>query len=767
MKNVYRRPQVEEGKHNVVLQSRAGNRLTLMAHESTTQLEWVYKPNAFRRKDLRARNFSGRDNQTELFEHCEFPEIGADIIRDFEYDPFTTRLHVDIPESVKNVITVVNVIDENCFALAADRPLTITFRPHHTFEERDGLLTETFTDRGEEIVSFISFASFEENRYRVLDDGTAVIQIYENETVLIGGEENAAQVERVLRKLRPLSLNELLERNEQAISAVTEKGRVQCDDENWQRVLDLNRRVIYSGLDAGGACFGALNRIYYLIWNRDGAMTTSMAARAGNPDLLKAWAPFIFENPAMRRAANGERMPEWLQILGSRWTKSEDDGIFYVALSLFTLWQTTGESDFTRTPQWTQLLTALDFDIATRFDENENLFGSDTRGETTLKGSPTYGYDMVNGKLERHLNPVEAEGGVFERVYSLYHNVNLFNTLLMIASLQAEVQPDDARIARYTELSEKLRTTLSTRFVNEDGFYRADRVRFADGSMGWMEFPHADYWEYAWAVSVGPFFPDWNIALRSARMVREVWPTIRNYGYCPWNTVSRFLKENGMDTATYREMLQPEVDEALAESVKFPLRGALTEYFEDVEGWRGLPFSAGTFMFTLSSLLLQSLPCGLAVRASDMVSETRDFRFRTSRIDAMASGQGDVVQSWTINGQAVEGTLQIPENLLRNGANNIEVQRGVSFEKLRLHSSSATLRRIEATSSTRSATYYFYSAIPCELIFDNYAQATTVKVRNADETEIACQPVNVEGTEKTLIRIASRGDFTVSVELST
>lgn len=378
-----------------------------------------------------------------------------------------------------------------------------------------------------------------------------------------------------------------------------------------------------------------------------------------------------------------------------------------------------------------------------------------------------YGYDTVNGQLQRKVNSVEAEGGVFERVYSLYHNVNLFNTLLLIASLQAEVQPDDSRIARYTKLSKKLRTTLTTRFVNEDDFYRADRVRFADSSMGWIEFQDADYWKYAWAVSVGPFFPDWNIALRSARMVREVWPTIRNYGYCPWNTMSRFLKENGMDTATYCEMLQPEVDEALLDSAKFPLRSALTEYFQDVEGWRGLPFSAGTFMFTLSSLLLQSLPCGLAVRANDFVRETRDFRFRYTRLDATYVGHGDVVQSWTLNGETVEHTLQIPENRLRNGRNVIAVQSGESCDAFRLHYSSASLLRVEAEiasndeSSTRSASYHFHSAIPCNLIFENYDNATSVVAHQADGTEFVLRPVAVEGTDKTELHLDTCGNFMV------
>jgi hypothetical protein len=459
-KTIYRTPEIEEGKHNVVLQNRSGNRLTLLVHDDRTELEWVYKPNGFRRKEFRARNFSSRDVQTTLFRASVLPEIDAGVIENFDYDPFVTRLEILAPSTARNLITVINVADENCFAIAADRPLVLTFAPHQQFEVRDGRLSEHFSDRGEPIVSFVFFEGFEDNRLRFLDDGSAVVQIYENELVFVGGEENETQIARLERKLRPLSLPQLLERNEKLLGATLKKGALKVVDADFQRVIDLNRRIVFSGLDAGGACFGALNRIYYLIWNRDGSMTTAMAARAGNPDFLRVWAPFILANPAMRRDENGEKIAEWLQILGSRWTKSEDDGIYYAALSLYTLFQTTGDSDFLDSPEWETLLRALDYNIATRWSEEEALFGSDTRGETTLAGSPAYGYDMVTGHRPKEMHAVEVEGGEFRRVFSLYHNVNLFNTLKMIAALLAETDAQNPQRSRgYLELAARLQNS--------------------------------------------------------------------------------------------------------------------------------------------------------------------------------------------------------------------------------------------------------------------------------------------------------------------
>ena len=323
LKTHFREPQVEEANSSVVLQNRCGNRLTLLFYEDHTGLEFVYKPNAFRRKEFRARNFSNRDNFTTLFKDARLPHIAVSHVKEFDYDPFVTNLETETPARAKNGITVVNFADENVFALTARCPLLLSFTPHGEFIAEDGLLYEKFSDRGEELVSFVAFGGFEENRYRVLDGGEHVLQIMDDEVILVGGEENVYQMRRVLARLHGLSKSDVIEETEARIAPVLGRANVKIKDPELQRVIDLNRRVAYSGVDEGGASFGALNRIYHLIWNRDGAMTASMLAYAGNPELVKVWAPFILRNPSRTRDRDGGRAVEYLQMLGSRWTKHE------------------------------------------------------------------------------------------------------------------------------------------------------------------------------------------------------------------------------------------------------------------------------------------------------------------------------------------------------------------------------------------------------------------------------------------------------------
>lgn len=752
MKGYYRDPQVEEGLRNIILQNRCGNRLTLLMHEGRTDVELVYKPSAFRRREFRARNYSNRDNFTALFNSVTLPDIGAGLVKTFDYDPFVTRVSTLSDALARNLITVVNIADENCFAIAARQPLLIAIRPHERFEVRDGLLTESFTDRGEQIVSLVAFRSFEQSRYRITDDGQHVIQLLDNDVMLIGGEENAYQVSRVLGKLRELSLDELIAQTEQAVAPVLSQGRAIVSDDEVQRVLDLNRRLVYSQFDEGGASFGALQRIYHLIWVRDGSMTASLYAAAGCPRLAQIWAPFVLRNPSVeRRERDGRLVREYLQLVGTRWSKGEDDGLFYVLLSLYHHYQSTGDDTLLSAADLRPLFDAIDHAVTTRLDKQRGIFGSDTRGESTLKSSPYYGYDVVNGEMDRHrVGTTTSSGREIAHSYSLYHNVNMYNVLRMACILLPAASGEYGdTAARYAAVAAQLVQDIDQQFVKEDGTFRADLLIMDDGSERWVDFAEADYWEYAWATSLGPFFPNPAVALKSARMVVQKWPGIRSYGYCPWNTLSRTLKDHGMGTADFRAMHVDQISEALKVTKKYPMPGALTEYYKHEESWRGLPFSAATFNLAVVSLLLQPLPMGIAVRASTLTDRVDNFAWRTARLDVSTTGTGDAVRSVTVNGQPLLGTLQIPEHRLRTGRNSIVVERGEPTGGPRLWSSTAAL--LDARVTDAGVELLLSSPVESDLTFENHT-AGKVSITIAGRA-VEVPPRPLPDTRLTLLRV--------------
>jgi hypothetical protein len=733
MQSFFREPEVEEAVHNLILQNRCGNRLTLLIQDDHTDLEFVYKPNAYRRKEYRARNFSSRDNFTTLFAAAYAHELRAPYIKEFNYDPFVTRLTTLAPSGAKNAITIVNIADENCFAIAARCPLVLAFKPKREFEVSDGLLMEHFVDRGEEIVSFIAFLGMEENRYRVLDDGTHVLQLVENDVVLIGGEENRYQVSRAVKALRGIDLESLIARNESRASGVLARAALKVADESMQRVLDLNKRFTYASIDEGGACFGAVNRIYHLIWTRDGSMSTSQYALAGLPEPLKLWAPFLLANPA-KIQQDGRTIIAWQQLFGTRWTKAEADGLFYATWTLFTYLETTGDDTLVSTSAFELLLEGLEDAISTGFDTKLGLFASDTRGESTLASSPYYGYDIVNGKMDTHrVGTTAGEGKVISRCVSCYNNILQYNVLRMIDILLQQRPDLRARFARdYAAMARDLGARIDSFFLDKDGQYRSELLMYSDGSEAYPDWMNIDYWEYAWSLALAPFHPNIAKAVQSARAYIKIWPECRSYGFSPWNALAALIREYGTPGGEIRQMLDTEIREALMLTKKYPAAGLFTEYAGATEGWRGLPFGASSFALAITGMLLKSLPQGLAIRASEQVDEVADFTWKIYRISAKATGQGEHVGSATVNGRDLPGTLQIPQSLLRPGRNTVQVTRTATpTTQSRLYSS--TLMLLDARSQAGRTLLEFAGCSMGELVIENATTSVTFKTPSGQQ----------------------------------
>jgi hypothetical protein len=255
-----------------------------------------------------------------------------------------------------------------------------------------------------------------------------------------------------------------------------------------------------------------------------------------------------------------------------------------------------------------------------------------------------------------------------------------------------------------------------------------------------------------------PFYPDVAAALRSARFFTETWPTVRNYGHCPWNTLSGMLTEFGMTSDEFVAMHADQMSEAMMLTTRYPMVGALTEYHGNPEGWRGLPFQTGTLLNALCGLVLKGLPMGVAARGSDLVTEARNYTYRAAAIDAVSTGRGDEVQSIEVNGTPLRGSLQIPEELLRAGRNTVRIVRGTPPDGPRLHGSTA---RLFGVAEGRTGTVYrMGSPTRADLVFESL-DAARLRVTDAAGDDLAFETRAIEDTGKTLVIVPADGDFVV------
>ena len=761
MDNYYRTPVVEPGDRNIILQNRCGNRLTVMLFKDSAGLEFIYKPNAYRRKDLWARNFSNRDNFTVLFPTFGLPDIKEADVKSYEYDPFVTTLGLETPHGAKNEITFVNIADENAFAIAAKAPLLLSFKPHNQFKESDGLLTESFHDRGEDIVSFVKFAGNRTNRFRRKADGSYIIQIFENEVVLIGGEENQYQVDRVLSEWDGIGLKELITRNEAILNVAMNKGLLTHNNSEFQEVIDVNHRLVYSGIDEGGACFGALNRIYHLIWVRDGSMTSALMARAGNPELINIWAPFLLANPSYMKDQDGKTHPEFLQLVGTRWTKSEPDGLYYAVWSLFNYFQSTGKDDLLYKPEFETILSAIDYYLKNNYDKDEKLIVTDTWGETPLKSNPYFGYDVVNGNYEYNDHHM-ANGKEVGSTATFYNNINTWNVLqMMLVLLEQRPEYKSALEEQYKAVIKDLEESINTKFVDpKTQIYYRCKMYYTDGSTEWLGIGE-NPWEFSWAQSLGPYFPDIPRAVATAKAIKEEWARQDDYGFCPWNCLGNVLYEYGMSSDEHEQMLTAEVEHALLLTEKYPMPGGITEYKDRLNSWRSLPFSAGSFFFSVSGQILQSLPLGIAVRASDKVDSLSNFQYQLSRFQVKASGEGDEVEQYSLNGEIIEHTLQIPYDKIKAGNNVLTTKRTASYDQPRLYSSTAQLIRVREENG--SILYEMNNPIGTDVVFEHLDKVEKIEVRDINGKLLEHSAQDVEGSLLSVVNIPSEGMFTITI----
>lgn len=324
---------------------------------------------------------------------------------------------------------------------------------------------------------------------------------------------------------------------------------------------------------------------------------------------------------------------------------------------------------------------------------------------------------------------------------------------------------DKGRTNRYLGIASEIQQSLKSKYYDKSNDCLFSSIEFyTDGTQGVLSFSTDDNpWEGSWANAIGPCFPVPDLQLKTARFIYTNWPKItkQGYGYCPWNTLSKVLSEYGMPDNEYEKMLSAEVKDALSLTVKYPMPGGLTEYNRQVESWRALPFSAGSLFFSMASQMISSLPDGIAVRASSNVDSITNFRYKLSSINAVASGKGDVTTSYILNGDTINFSLQIPENKLFPGINNLQVIRGEKNNDFRLFSSTAQL--LNVSNSGKTIEYTFRSSVPIQLCFESGEKVKTIKITDNQLNSVIFTKSLINNGKMTLLEFNVNGEFRVRV----
>jgi hypothetical protein len=177
---------------------------------------------------------------------------------------------------------------------------------------------------------------------------------------------------------------------------------------------------------------------------------------------------------------------------------------------------------------------------------------------------------------------------------------------------------------------------------------------------------------------------------------------------------------------------------------------------------RPIVFSIAPWLSAVTNLGVCRLPFGVAVRGTRYLEGIDHYEYGGGLLDITYRGQGTISRV-VVNGQPLEGTLQIPENRIVKGVNKIEVEmtpdatstapRTGSGPNARLIASSV---RLESVESTR---YHIHAYGQNTLTFKGLTMP--VKVTTADGKPVALR-TETDG-DISWFEFEGRGQFVVTL----
>lgn len=751
----------------VLMHNRMGIRIELNFDAEGLMELWI-SPSAGKSLDYRDRNFSCRDDYTRLFDRIGFPGLSAAEFVRCEYDPFHSVVHFK-----NQVMHALTLFDRPVVVVWFDKVQDADFK----CANMDRLLARTaktfaveHADRGKKFHFVAALgkgkgkgASVCTEKFRhqpVIEKHRSVYaraELSPGQVLAIAGELADMPVAAHARAAARMSATQLAARTEKLVSAAVLPGSFELrktpELQKLQRLLDVNRRVLAAMQDASGAIRAAISRIYYLIWVRDGSMIECFNAYAGSSEPLKKWARFMLANPTEVRDEEPKGRT-FVMLVNRNINKWEEDGIFYAIWAAFTAWTQTGDRSFVTGSSRKVLDDAMDWLERYCLVKSRGLFGRFYHCETPLPGSRDDMWDSAVGK------PVDsyeclAEGKSIRQSFDIYINLYAYASYVMLSAMH-----EGRQAQQYLRKAEALAEKMDRFFATDRPMY--GELKAADGSI----LPSGPYGldrsDYLWGLCVPPFLP------RPWRM-----PAIQKnlLGDCMAKTDHLFLSAlfsvlQALDVETFseKELLQA-VQYAAAQC--YPPGGCmampntiveLLDVKEPQDEIRPQAFSTGPWLATIVGLGLRRLPFGLAVRANESLVRIRQYEYQRSRIDVEFSGKG-ALSSVTVNGRALEGSLQIPERLLKPGKNRVAVKMGGKAARAATLVSSSV--RLSAIAKKSGRFVYAIEAFGANTLEFRDLAGREVTIADARGRTVPHETHEANG--HTYIQFPGRGEFTVTV----
>jgi hypothetical protein len=717
---------IEHPDIQVLMHNPAGMRIEY--NITKQQLELWISPQAGKDNDYWIRNFSNRDDHTRVFDKISFPRLSVNDYKKVDYDPWHSIIHFS-----ETKLHIATVFDKPVVMLWFENDEWVDFKSDKQDAIRkrtSDIFHMTHPDRGLDF-SFVAKIIGGEFQHQLQTDRGrstyARAKLTANNPLFVGSELTSEDVEQMVMDMADEKPKELLAKTNERTDQIVENGKIEL--QNWdslQKMIDFNKRIWVSSQDLSGALHASIKRIYYLIWVREGGLACPWIGYSGWMYPLENWLEFQMENPTeIDDEGPGGRF--FGQLVNGKITKWQEDGAFYAIWSAFTHWTQSGNDEFVTGENLELLRDAMDWLERYCYDEEKGLFYRRFYCETPLYNSRDFGWDNAVGKPVYGWDAPPYKGEKIEKTYDIYINLLNYSVYCMLESMSSNAGLANEYGEKAQSLAENMRFLFDAKRLPLYG-----KVYSIDGEEIISEEYGMDKTDYIWALTCPPFYPDYvDIYKYRNNLFEDLLEKKDHYFLAAYFSILGSLNMSQVSQKDVKWAIDYAAKECYVPWENLPLAGSMVEmsgYYPPGHGHQIRPqmFTMGAWFGAMGNLAIHRLPYGLAIQPSQLVEHYQKYQYKDKTIDLFFQGKGNI-SSIKVNGEPVKFSLQIPEVLLTESTNKIEIELAeADNNQFRLNHSSAVLNQVKLSNDTIQ--YYLNTTGNCILYLENLNNKNNLQI---------------------------------------
>jgi len=659
----------------VTLQNRNGLRIEYCVDRAMLTL-WI-SPQAWKSMSYVDRNWSSRDDHTDVYSRIRFDNLDMGEFLGCDYDAFHSVI------KYKNQkIHLLNIYDTPAVVVWFEEPNgKIDFKSHR-FDQILSNSEKEFINRHSEAGRQFDFASIlgkgaskfvSQRDFDTLRSVYSSARMHPNEVIVIGSELKHENISEKLRKIANTDIKTLLADNQKKIDDALQFGKIKLrNNPELQKVLDVNLPIALSMQD-GGALRSCSQYIYYLIWIRDGGMNSSSLGLSGWLNPAHDQSAYALLNPSVSSTKPFEGK-YFGQLLAGNINKWEEDGIYYAVWPMFSYWSYSGIDKFQKGAYIQNIKEATKWLENYCYSKEKQLFGRYYYCEAMFYNSQDYGFDNAVG-YQTDMPAYTFGKDTVLQSYDIYINSLMYSTYLM---LSASLSGKDAE--EYYNKAMILENGIKKLYTDQSPLPNYGEYKLLNGKYAMDKAYGADITDYQWGITLPFFQPNIPDKLRNARnaLMSDILKRKKDYFICAVGSILYSMDTEIHSQDSIMKVLEMIVQKSKPAGKYLPMAYTIPEMTESPDGdpfhdIRPIVYSIGPTVGAVANLAFRRLPFGIAPRSNKYIEKLEKIQYMDKLVSLYFEGDGPIA-SIDCGGKILKHSFQLPDRMLQNANNRVVIK---------------------------------------------------------------------------------------------